>query len=66
MFHLQSIILSEICCGKNAEAAENGHIFKLLSVFNAQSHRPELNVEQTKLLQSRPKSVVCVCPISAC
>jgi hypothetical protein len=27
MFHLQGIILSEKCCGKNAEAAENGCIF---------------------------------------
>jgi hypothetical protein len=33
MFHLQSIILSETFCGKNAEAAENGHIFQLVSVF---------------------------------
>jgi hypothetical protein len=33
MFLLQCIILSETCCGKNAEAAENGHIFQLLSVF---------------------------------
>jgi hypothetical protein len=27
MFHLQCIILSETCCDKNAEAAENCHIF---------------------------------------
>jgi hypothetical protein len=33
MFLLQCIILSETHCGKNAEAAENGHIFQLLSVF---------------------------------
>jgi hypothetical protein len=33
MFHLQSIILSEIICGKNAEAAENRQIFPFLSVF---------------------------------
>jgi hypothetical protein len=26
MVHLQCIILSENCCGKDAEAAENGHI----------------------------------------
>jgi hypothetical protein len=51
MFHLQSIILSETFCGKNAEAAENRHIFQFLSVFNALSHTPELNVEHTKLLQ---------------
>jgi hypothetical protein len=33
MFHSQRIILSETCCGKKAEAAENGHIFQLLSVL---------------------------------
>jgi hypothetical protein len=33
ILHLQSIILSETCCGKNADAAENGHIFQLLSLF---------------------------------
>jgi hypothetical protein len=27
MFHLQSLILSETFCGKNAEAAENEYIF---------------------------------------
>jgi hypothetical protein len=35
MIHLQSIILSETFCGKNAEAAENHIIFQILSVFNA-------------------------------
>jgi hypothetical protein len=36
MFLLQRIILSETCCGRNAEAAENGHIlFKLVSVFQS-------------------------------
>jgi hypothetical protein len=33
MFLLQCIILSETRCGKNAEAAENGYICQLLSVF---------------------------------
>jgi hypothetical protein len=33
MFLLQNIMLSETFCGKNAEAAENGHIFQLLNVF---------------------------------
>jgi hypothetical protein len=33
MVHLQCIILSEICCSKNAEAAENCHIFQLESIF---------------------------------
>jgi hypothetical protein len=33
MFHLQSIIWSETCCGKNAEAAENSHPFQLWVFF---------------------------------
>jgi hypothetical protein len=33
MFDLQSIFLSETCCGKLPEAAENCHIFHLVSVF---------------------------------
>jgi hypothetical protein len=33
MLHLQCVILSETCCGKNAEAAENCHIFQLVIVF---------------------------------
>jgi hypothetical protein len=33
MFHLQCIVLSEIYCGKNAEAAENGHIFQPMNIF---------------------------------
>jgi hypothetical protein len=33
MFPLQCIILSEKCCGKNAEAAETGQFFQLVSVF---------------------------------
>jgi hypothetical protein len=33
MFHFQCIILSKTCCGKNAKAAESGHICQLLSVF---------------------------------
>jgi hypothetical protein len=33
MVHFQCIIWSEMCCGKNAEAAENGHIFQLLVIF---------------------------------
>jgi hypothetical protein len=32
MFHLQCFFLPETC-RKNAEAAENGHIFYFLSVF---------------------------------
>jgi hypothetical protein len=33
MFHLQCIILSETCCGKNAGAAKISHIFQTMSVF---------------------------------
>lgn len=33
MFRLECIILSDTCCGKNAEAAENGLIFQLVSGF---------------------------------
>jgi hypothetical protein len=33
MFNFQCIIWSETCCGKNAEATENGHIFQFLSIF---------------------------------
>jgi hypothetical protein len=32
MFRLQCIIMSETCCSKNAEAAENGQIFHFSSV----------------------------------
>jgi hypothetical protein len=63
MFHLLCIILSETCCGKNAEAAENGKIFQIISIFNTLSHTPELHVQHTKLLQSRPESAVCLCAI---
>jgi hypothetical protein len=45
----------------NAEAAENGNIFPLFSVFNALSHTPEVHMQHTKSLQSRLESVVCVC-----
>jgi hypothetical protein len=33
MIHLQCIIFSETCYGKNAEAAENGHIFHFVNVL---------------------------------
>jgi hypothetical protein len=33
MLHFQCIILPKTCCGKNAEAAENGLICQLLSIF---------------------------------
>jgi hypothetical protein len=65
MFHLQCIFLSETCWSENVEAAENGHIFPLLAFFNALPHTPELHAKRTKLLQSRPEPVVCMCAVSA-
>jgi hypothetical protein len=41
MFHLHCIILSENCCDKNAEAAENGRIFPLDSFFLMLCHAPQ-------------------------
>jgi hypothetical protein len=63
MFHLHRIILSETCYGKNAEAAEKGHIFN--TFFNALSHTQELHEQHTKPLKSRLESAVCMCAISA-
>jgi hypothetical protein len=57
MFHLQSIILSEICCGKSAEAAENGLIFQLLSVF--QCSLTQSRVERGAHLAFAIKAGVC-------
>jgi hypothetical protein len=52
MFHFQSIILSETCCGKNIEAAENGHICQLWTFCKALSRAtPEIHAQHTKLLQ---------------
>jgi hypothetical protein len=47
MVHLQCIIFSETCSGKNAEAAENGHICH----FVALSSTPELHKQHAKLSQ---------------
>jgi hypothetical protein len=68
MFHLQSIILSETFCGKNAEEAlaENENICQHLNVFqrSVTDSRIERGAHQ-KPLQSRQESAVCVCAISA-
>jgi hypothetical protein len=37
LFHFQCIILSETCSGKNAEAAENNHIFNFGEIISALS-----------------------------
>jgi hypothetical protein len=58
MFYLQSIILSETFCGKNAGAAENDRIFQLVSVFQKLSPTSDSHVQLPKLLQSRPESAV--------
>jgi hypothetical protein len=42
----------ETCCDQKAEAAENGLFFNSLA--------PELHVQHTKLLESRPKPAVCM------
>jgi hypothetical protein len=45
MSHLQCIFLSETCCSKNAEAAENGHIFHFLSVFQRSVNHSRVALE---------------------
>jgi hypothetical protein len=64
-FTFSAFFWSKICCGKNAEAAENCHICQLLSVFNALSNNPELYLEHTKPLQSRLESADCMCAVLA-
>jgi hypothetical protein len=54
---LQCIVLSKACCGKNAEAAENGHICQLLNAY--------LHMQHTKPLKSRLKSAECMCAVLA-
>jgi hypothetical protein len=63
MVHLQCFFLLETC-SKNAEAAENCHIFQFV-FFNVLSHTLELHLQRTKLLQSRPEPILRVCAISA-
>jgi hypothetical protein len=50
MFHLQCIISSETCCGKNAEAAVNCPIFSTFDrfTFDALSYALEWHVQPTK------------------
>jgi hypothetical protein len=53
-------------CGKNAQAAENVHIFQLVSVFQLSvTHPRELRVQHAKLSQPRPESAECVFAIAA-
>jgi hypothetical protein len=53
MFHLLCIILSETLCDKNAEAAENGHIFKLVSVFQCSlTHRVACAANQAVIIKA--------------
>jgi hypothetical protein len=44
MFYLQSIILPDTCCGKNAGAAENGRIFQRERFSKTLSLTPDLHV----------------------
>jgi hypothetical protein len=69
MFYLQSIILSETFFGKNAKAAENGHIFQLLSVFqrSVTHSRVERGAHQAIAIKARVYCVrVCSFRILAC
>jgi hypothetical protein len=55
MFHLQCIFLSEICCSKKKKAAENGHIFHFLSVFqrSVTHSRVALEAHQAVTIKAR-------------
>jgi hypothetical protein len=59
MFHLQCIFLSETCCSKNVEAAENGHIVHFLSGFqrSVTHSRAALEAHQAVTIKAR---VCCV------
>jgi hypothetical protein len=63
MFLFQWIILSETCCGKNAEAAENGHTFHFWGIFQhcLTHYNSELHMQHTKPLQSKPEPAVRMC-----
>jgi hypothetical protein len=69
MVYLQCIILSETLCDKNAEAAENGCIFQLVSVFEfSLTHaRVECAAHQAVMIKARVCCVrVCNFSILAC
>jgi hypothetical protein len=51
MFHLQCVILSETCWGKNAEAAGKVLFFNLKAIFTALSQTLELHIQHIKPLQ---------------
>jgi hypothetical protein len=59
MFLLQCITLSESCCAKNAEVAENGHIFQLVSIFQ-NSRTQDLRMQHTKIIKTG------VCSVRVC
>jgi hypothetical protein len=67
MLYLQCIILSDTCCGKNAEAAaENGHLSTLARFFKALSHTQFALAAHLKPIQSRlQSSFAWVCVSSA-
>jgi hypothetical protein len=66
MFHLQCTFLSEMCFSKNAEAAENCHIFLFLSVFqrSVTHSRVAIDAHQAVLIKAKV-CCVCVCTVSA-
>jgi hypothetical protein len=59
MFHLQCIFLSETCCSKNAEAAENGHIVHFLSLFQRSVTHSTLALEAHQAVTIKAR-VCCV------
>jgi hypothetical protein len=44
LFHLQYIILSEACCGKNAKAAENCRIFQFCEDCTSKLDKPCISI----------------------
>jgi hypothetical protein len=68
-FHLQCVIMSENCCDRNAEAAENGHFFNNLWGFFFSKSVFYTHSSCTCSTPSRDcqgwESAVCVCAILA-
>jgi hypothetical protein len=61
MFHFQSIFFSKTFCGKNAEAAENLHIFQLLSVFQCSITHSRLQREAHQAIAIKAGVLLCAC-----
>jgi hypothetical protein len=61
MFHLQSIILSETFCGKNADAAEHRHIFPFLSVFQRSVTHNRVQSRAHQAVAVKAGVLLCAC-----